>query len=75
MVTFTSSSTVRNLMALLDNDPHALSKTIVACIGPVTAAEARALGLKVAIVAREYSVLGLVRAMEENSSGRRAQDR
>lgn len=75
MVTFTSSSTVRNLMALLDNDPHALSKTIVACIGPVTAKEARALGLKVAIVAREYSVPGLVLAMEESYSGRRTQDR
>lgn len=64
VVTFTSPSTVRNLMALIDNDFP--SNTNVACIGPITADAARGAGLRVDIVASEYSVPGLVRALVES---------
>ncbi len=63
-VTFTSSSTVTNLAGLLDGNLDGLSEATIACIGPITTATARALGLKVAIVAEEYTTAGLVDALE-----------
>jgi uroporphyrinogen III methyltransferase/synthase len=64
VATFTSSSTVRNLAQLLDGDLGLLSGVTIACIGPITAAGARELGLNVDIVASEYTVEGLVDALE-----------
>ena len=64
VATFTSSSTVQNLVGLLNGEPEALGDATIACIGPVTAATARGLGLKVGIVAREHTVAGLVDALE-----------
>ena len=68
MVTFTSSSTVRNLLDLLDGDTLLLQGVRIACIGPVTARTAQELGLRVDIIAQEYTVAGLVRAMREYSA-------
>jgi uroporphyrinogen III methyltransferase/synthase len=62
-VTFTSSSTVKNLDTLLHGDLSRLGEARIACIGPVTAAAAREKGLSVDIVAREYTVAGLVEAL------------
>ncbi len=67
MVTFTSSSTVRNLLDILDGNGLLLQGAKVACIGPITARTARELGLQVDIVAQEYTIPGLVRAMREHS--------
>ncbi|HEX9764406.1 MAG TPA: uroporphyrinogen-III synthase, partial [Candidatus Acidoferrales bacterium] len=66
-ITFTSSSTVRNFFALLGSQraPRALRGVAVATIGPVTSRTARALGLKVAVEAKPYTVAALVRAMEK----------
>ncbi len=64
-VTFTSSSTVRNLVALVNGARDNLTNAAVFCIGPVTAQTARALGLRVDAVADEHTVDGLVRAMVE----------
>jgi uroporphyrinogen III methyltransferase/synthase len=68
IVTFTSSSTVDHLCDWLGGlgKPVAelLAPTRVACIGPVTAETARNRGLRVDVVAREYTVPGLVRALE-----------
>jgi uroporphyrinogen III methyltransferase / synthase len=60
---FTSSSTVRNLVAALDGDAALLAPLTVACIGPTTAATARELGVRVDIVASEHTVDGLVEAL------------
>lgn len=68
-VTFTSSSTVRNFLNLLrDNTKKEellsmLNEVVIACIGPITASTARELGLKVDIVAEEYTIDGLVQAL------------
>ncbi len=63
-VTFTSSSTVRNFVTLLGPDAGpALRGALVACIGPVTAATARELGLHVGVVAETYTIPGLVAAL------------
>jgi len=63
VVTFTSSSTVRNLVAMLDGDLTALASSFIACIGPVTSATARELGLRVDLEATEHTVEGLVDAL------------
>ncbi|MDA1348429.1 MAG: uroporphyrinogen-III C-methyltransferase [Chloroflexi bacterium] len=66
VATFTSSSTVTNLVGLLDGNLAALAGVTIACIGPVTAETAGALGLEVDIVAKEHTVPGLVKALEEH---------
>ena len=63
VITFTSSSTVRNLLELLDGDKSLLEPALIACIGPVTAAAARELGLRVDLVAEEATVEGLAAAV------------
>ena len=68
LVTFTSSSTVRNTLDLLDGDSSILSDATIACIGPITATAARSSGLHVDVVAREYTVPGLVAAVREHFS-------
>jgi uroporphyrinogen III methyltransferase/synthase len=63
-ITFTASSTVRNFVALLPGLD--LEAVRVACIGPVTAATARELGLRVDVVAETHTILGLVEALEQS---------
>jgi uroporphyrinogen III methyltransferase/synthase len=60
VATFTSSSTVRNLSTLLKGNLNRLGEATIACIGPITAAAARDAGLRVDIVAGEYTLAGLV---------------
>lgn len=71
IVTFTSSSTVRNLVALLGGDVELLRRPIIACIGPVTAETARAEGLRVDVVAGEHTIEGLVSALRKVLGGQR----
>lgn len=62
VVTFTASSTVEGFMRRFgDLD---LTFLTVACIGPITADTARKSGLQVDVVAEEYTVSGLVQALE-----------
>jgi len=65
-VTFASSSSVHGLCAVLGDSPAAaLARTVLACIGPVTAATARGYGLAPRVVAREHTIEGLVAALSE----------
>ena len=64
IATFTSSSTVSNLVELLEGNTSALKDATIACIGPITAERAAELGLKVDIVASEYTIAGLIEAVE-----------
>jgi uroporphyrinogen III methyltransferase/synthase len=65
VITFTSSSTVANFVRAFPDDqlPAVLGDAVVACMGPVTADTARKLGLKVEIIAREYTTRGLAAAI------------
>ena len=65
VITFTSSSTVKNFMALFDNqDPKDILKNVkIVCIGPITADTAKDLGLKVDSIAGHYTIDGLVEAL------------
>jgi len=72
VITFTSSSTVANFVRAFPDDrlPAVLGDAEVACMGPVTADTARKLGLRVDIVAREYTTHGLVQAIVEAAARR-----
>jgi uroporphyrinogen-III synthase len=79
VVTFTSSSTVTNLLKLVAEYQAGNSKApaapagisaplggaLIACIGPVTAQTAREHGLRVGLVAEEHSIPGLVKALAD----------
>ncbi|WP_106768519.1 uroporphyrinogen-III C-methyltransferase [Paenibacillus faecalis] len=69
-VTFTSSSTVTNLLRVLERmgkDAQAplrlLRDSAIACIGPLTAETAKAAGLNVSIMAEEATIDSLVEAL------------
>ncbi len=66
-VTFTSSSTVRNFVRLFGGKSLAeiVNGSRIACIGPITAETVKDLGGRAEIVAREFTVSGMVRAMVE----------
>ncbi len=69
LATFASSSTVKNLVRMLEGDVGPLKRICVACIGPVTAATAEEFGLDVAIVAREHTIPGLIDAILKAAGG------
>jgi uroporphyrinogen-III synthase len=69
VITFTSSSTVKNFVALLrlqerkNSRPAALKGVTLASIGPVTSATLRELHLGADVEAKEYTIPGLVKAI------------
>jgi uroporphyrinogen III methyltransferase/synthase len=66
LITFTSSSTVRNFAALFDSteEMHKLvGHLAVACIGPITADTAKEHGLTVTVMAAENTIPALVDAL------------
>ena len=65
VITFTSSSTVSNLVAAFGEEPPAVNGAKIACIGPKTAETAAKAGLSVDILAKEQTIPGLVMAIEE----------
>ncbi len=61
VITFTSSSTVRNFIKLIGTAiPDSIT---IACIGPITAQTASEMGLNPSIVADEHTIEGLVKAL------------
>jgi uroporphyrinogen III methyltransferase/synthase len=67
LVTFTSSSTVSNFMALLPSGRAGdlLKGVTLASIGPITTATAADLGLEINITAQTYTIPGLCEAITE----------
>ena len=66
VVTFASSSSARNFVALTDDVDY--GKPLIACIGPLTAATARAQGLNVDVIAQEYTLRGLIQALKGHNA-------
>ncbi len=60
IITFTSSSTVNNFFSIVPE-----TRAILACIGPVTAKTVKEHGYEPQIVAKEYTIDGLVQAIVE----------
>ena len=67
IITFTSSSSVRNFVDLLGDRPD-LADIKLASIGPVTSATLRELDLRVDIEASEYTIPGLTRVIVNSVS-------
>ncbi|MDK2824092.1 MAG: uroporphyrinogen methyltransferase / synthase [Clostridia bacterium] len=65
VITFTSSSTVKNFLKLLGEADikNLLNGITIACIGPITAETAQKSGLNVDIIAQKYTIEGLVDAL------------
>ncbi|MBW2318244.1 MAG: uroporphyrinogen-III C-methyltransferase [Deltaproteobacteria bacterium] len=65
VITFTSSSTVKNFKAALPSEKleKLLDGVKTACIGPITASTAKELGFNVDIEATEYTIPGLCEAI------------
>jgi uroporphyrinogen-III synthase len=71
ILTFTSSSTVRNFVAWLKSCEASapldlVAQLTMACIGPITSQTARELGLHVDIEAKEFTIDGLVEAIVQH---------
>ncbi len=69
ILTFTSASTVRGFSYNLAGDAaaaNAACEKIVACIGPITAQTARKIGMRVDVVADEFTANGLLAALERH---------
>jgi uroporphyrinogen III methyltransferase / synthase len=66
-VTFTSSSTVKNFKAIFAGDDlrRLLARSAVACIGPITQSTAEEIGMRVDVVAEDYTIAGLTQAIVE----------
>ncbi|MBA7644833.1 Uroporphyrinogen-III C-methyltransferase [subsurface metagenome] len=75
IITFTSASTVNNLLAILGQEWEAVKKAKLACIGPNTAAALAKKRLKADIVATEHTIPGLVEAIEEYFLTKRKEDK
>jgi uroporphyrinogen III methyltransferase / synthase len=68
-ITFTSASTVRNLVAALGDDVPSGARAV--SIGPVTSEAAREAGLEVHVEAAEHDLDGLVEALLADAQGAR----
>lgn len=71
ILTFTSGSTVRGFTSLLGGNEAAAAATrgkVVACIGPITADEAREAGLRVDVVPDSFTTDALVAALEAHAA-------
>ena len=68
VTTFTSSSGVDNLLNLLDGETDLINATIVACMGPITAARAEERGLNVDVVASERTMESFTQALVDHFS-------
>ncbi len=69
-ITFTSSSTVTNLLHSLDGDKELLGDVTLAAIGPITAKTMEKHGLKPTVCAETYTIDGLVDALNKFYTGR-----
>ncbi|MDE3095208.1 MAG: uroporphyrinogen-III C-methyltransferase [Chloroflexota bacterium] len=70
IATFASSSSVRNLVEMLDGDITPLRPLLIAAIGPVTAQAVRDAGLEAVVVAETYTIDGLVDALVAHAGTR-----
>jgi uroporphyrinogen III methyltransferase/synthase len=61
VITFTSSSTVKNFFSMIGRDKKIISRSTIACIGPITAETIRSFGIEPEIISGTYTVQGLTK--------------
>jgi len=69
VVTFTSSSTVKNFFTLLGNNKDLLKNIIFASIGPITTKTLKEYGFEPQISASQHTIEGLISAIKEYFAG------
>lgn len=69
IITFTSSSTVTNFVAIMGSDYVLPPQVRIACIGPVTKAAAKKAGFKIDIEQQEYTMEGMVQSLIDYMKG------
>lgn len=72
LITFTSSSTVRHFVDLVE-DPERLKQYYYAAIGPITADTAEEYGLQIAVQARKSTIPDLVKEIVQYFRGKASQ--
>lgn len=65
VIIFASSSSVTNLMQMLEHNMAYIEGASIVCIGPTTATTAKELGLDVHVIAQNHTVEGIVEDLEE----------
>ncbi|AEH44750.1 uroporphyrin-III C-methyltransferase [Thermodesulfatator indicus DSM 15286] len=66
VITFTSSSTAKNLLKMLGDEARSLlSEVVLASIGPITTETLKKAGFTPQVEAKEYTIPGLVKAILE----------
>lgn len=70
IITFTSSSTVKNFVSAIGEDRALLSKAKLAAIGPITAQTMKKFDLEPDVVAETYTIDHLVEAVKKLSAGK-----
>ena len=68
VTTFTSSSTVKNLVDLLRGDVTGINNSVVVCMGPVTARTAKDSGIRVDLIPDEQTIAAMISAVGEHYS-------
>ncbi len=70
VITFASSSTAKNFFSMTGKDAKLVSKSAIACIGPVTAETIRSFGIEPDIIPRRYTVQALTKEIVSYFKGR-----
>ena len=81
-ITFTSPSSVRNFMKIVDGRPQKFSKllrswvdkAIITCIGPITAGAAINLDLNVTLMPTEYTIDGMIQELKTYFAEKKEKD-
>lgn len=68
IITFTSASTVHGFCASVPDAARALDGKVVAAIGPITARAAREAGIRVDVVANDFTTEGLIAALSATAA-------
>lgn len=63
VITFASSSTVRNFLSIFGRDKEILLKSTIACIGPITAEPLIEIGIEPQIIPKKYTIDELIRGI------------
>ncbi len=71
VMTFTSSSTVKNFFSMIGKDEKRISKSTIACIGPVTAETITRFGIEPEIISDKYTVQALTKEIASYFAARK----
>jgi uroporphyrinogen III methyltransferase/synthase len=72
VITFTSSSTAKNFFSMIGRHKKIISRSTIACIGPITAETIRSFGIEPQIISGTYTVQGLTEEIASHFTARQS---